>query len=32
MAWLVFIGWIISWAEREDYSNYFGERAEISQE
>jgi len=23
MAWLVFIGWIISWAEREDYSNYF---------
>ena len=31
MAWLVFIGWEISWAnEWEDYSNYFGEGAGIS--
>ena len=31
VAWLVFIGWVISYAnEWEDYSNYFGERVEIS--
>ena len=31
MAWVVFMGWVISWAnEREDYSNYFGEGLEIS--
>ena len=31
MTWLVFIGWVISYAnEWEDYSNYFGEGAEIS--
>ena len=31
MAWLVFIGWVIPHAnEWEDYSNYFGEGAEIS--
>ena len=31
MAWLVFIDWVISYAnEWEDYSNYFGERVEIS--
>ena len=28
---LLFIGWVISYAnEWEDYSNYFGERVEIS--
>ena len=31
LAWLVFIGWVTSYAnEWEDYSNYFGEGAEIS--
>ena len=30
MAWLFFMGWIISQAEWEDYSNYFGEGAGIS--
>ena len=31
MEWLVFIGWIISYAnEWEGYSNYFGEGVEIS--
>ena len=31
MVWLVFMGWAISWTnEWEDYSNYFGEGAEIS--
>ena len=31
MGWLVFIGWVISYAnEQEDYSSYFGEGAEIS--
>ena len=31
MAWLVFMGWVISQAnEGEDYSNYFGEGTEIS--
>ena len=31
MVWLVFMGWVISKAnEWEDYSNYFGEGAEIS--
>ena len=31
VAWLVFIGWVISYAnEWEDSSNYFGEGAEIS--
>ena len=29
--WLVFIGWVISYANKwEDYSNYFGEGVEIS--
>ena len=31
VAWLVFIGWVISYAnEWEDYSIYFGEEVEIS--
>ena len=31
LAWLVFIGWVIIYAnEWEDYSNYLGERAEVS--
>ena len=31
LGWLVFIGWVISYAnEQEDYSNYFCEGAEIS--
>ena len=31
MGWLLFMGWVISQAnEWEDYSNYFGEGAEIS--
>ena len=31
VAWLVLIGWVISYAnEWEDYSNYFGEGMEIS--
>ena len=31
MAWLVFIGWVISYVnEWEDYSNYFWEEVEIS--
>ena len=31
MAWLAFMGWVISQAnEWEDYSNYFGEGADIS--
>ena len=31
VAWLAFIGWVISYAnEWEDYSNYFGEGVEIS--
>ena len=31
VAWLVFIGWVISYAnEWEDYSNYFWEEVEIS--
>ena len=31
VAWLVFIGWVISHAnEWEDFSNYFGDEAEIS--
>ena len=29
MVWLAFMGWVIS-NEWEDYSNYFGEWAEIS--
>ena len=29
--WLVFMGWVISYAnEWEDFSNYFGDRVEIS--
>ena len=31
LVWLVFIGWVISYAnEWEDYSNYFGEGVQIS--
>ena len=31
LAWLVFIGWVISYADEwEDYSNYFWEGVEIS--
>ena len=31
LVWLVFIGWVISYAnEWKDYSNYFWEGAEIS--
>ena len=31
MAWLIFMGWVISWAnEWEEYSNYLGEGVEIS--
>ena len=30
MVWLVFMGWVISSAEWEDYSNYLGEGVEIS--
>ena len=31
LAWLVFIGWVIIYAnEWEDYSNYLGERADVS--
>ena len=33
MVWLVFIGWVISYAnEWEDYCNYFGEGVEVSKE
>ena len=31
VAWLVFIGWVVSYANKhENYSNYFWEGAEIS--
>ena len=31
LVWLFYIGWVISYANLwEDYSNYFGERVEIS--
>ena len=30
MGWLVFMGWVISWAnEYENYSSYFGKGVEI---
>ena len=32
VAWLVFIGWVISYAnEWEDYSNYFGKLSSVTQ-